>query len=150
LIASRSRGHSTAIFSWIARHWSVSPATQAAVVARRALTVVGVGAVLRQCLRAGEQPFGAGLTVGRVHGEHEACRHQRQQGRAFFFFRGRDELGQPVAEAQPFVAQEIERADGRCVGIAHVQTLTVPCHTHPLVAPASHGVHPRAKIREEK
>ena len=85
-----------------------------------AFAVVGVGAVLRQCLRAGEQSFGAGLAISRVHGEHQTCRHQRQQGRVFFFFRGGDELGQPVAEGQPFVAQEIERADCPRIGIADV------------------------------
>ena len=47
-------------------------------------------------------------TFAGLHGQGEVGRHQRQQGTGFFRVGDGDKLGQPVAEGQPFVSQEIE------------------------------------------
>ena len=66
-----------------------------------------------------------------VHRQHEVGRHHRQERAACLLVGGGDELGQPVAEGEPFVAQEIQGGDRLRTGVAHLQPLTVPRHFRP-------------------
>ena len=77
---------------------------------------LGAGEILARSLAA---------FVG-VHRQHEVGRHHRQQRAACFLVGGGDELGEPVAEGQPFVAQEVERGDRLRTGVARPPALDRP------------------------
>jgi hypothetical protein len=64
----------------------------------------------------------------RVHRQHEIGRHHRQQRAFLFGVGGGDEAVQMLAEDQPFLAQEVERLYGVCIGVGDLQSLTVPHH----------------------
>ena len=82
-------------------------------------------------LGAGEILTGGCAAFVGVHRQHEVGRHHRQERAACLLVGGGDELGQPVAEGEPFVAQEIQGGDRLRTGVAHLQSLTVPRHFRP-------------------
>ena len=112
-----------------------------------ALAGVGILPPVLSVLARARYRLAASPAFGRVHGQDEVGRHHRQQRAAFFLVGGGDELGEPVAEAQPLLAEEIERGDRLRAGVAHVQSLTVPRQVCPLdsVGRASHDVSRWAK-----
>jgi hypothetical protein len=95
------------------------------------------------------------VAVVRIHRQDEIGGHDRQQDAALVLVHRRHEAVEALAEDQPFLAQEVERLDGACIGIRDFQPLPVPHASGPRLprfslADLRTSWHGRAKRREEK
>ena len=119
--ASRSRGHSATISAELLQA-AVGVARDPGLDGAKPGQLAGVGAC-RHLLRAREVARRGSLTLGRIHREDEARRDQRQHRALLFLVGGGDEVGEALAEAQPFLRDEIQCRDRTLVGLAQLQ----PC-----------------------
>ncbi len=123
LPASRSRGHSETIRRKLLQA-AVGVALDPELDGPEPCPLARAG-TRRHLLRARQVASGRGLTLRRIHREDQTRRHEREHQALFLAVGGGHEVGEPLAEAQPFLRHKIERGDRALVRIAQLQPLPV-------------------------